>query len=167
MTAIVLTSIFIFAEKVGLDENMILIYTIVLVILAWGIPIPSIIILYSICSKKFGSRNIPHAISTIDQQGGEKKRVITMFVVITAIFFVSAFPATLVSFVFVKNNDGGKIYLVREFTFIIMLTGCAVNPFIYAKMHKEIHGFLVRVWKRIRRDHSEYSIESATAESNL
>ena len=167
VTAIVSTSIFMFAEKVGLDENMILIYTIVLVILAWGIPIPSIITIYCICIKKLNSRNIPYATSAINQRSRENKRVITMFVVITATFFVSAFPATLISFVFVTNNEGGKVYLVREFMFIIMLISCAVNPFIYAKMHKEIHGFLVQIWKRMRRVHAEYSVESATAESNL
>ena len=156
MTATVSTAIFMFSEKVGLEGNSLLICIAVMVFLAWVLPMSSIITLYIMCIKKLRSGSLNNPSDSTNRRNKENNRVIKMFIVVTTTFFASIFPAAIVSFVFLNNTEGGAVYLIREFTRILMIAGCVVNPFIYARMHKEIHGALVRVWQRIGRCQEDY-----------
>ena len=157
LTATTSTSIFMFSDKVGIEGYYFLICVGIMVFLAWVLPISSITTLYAMCIRKLRRESKRNPCIAIEQRTRENKRVVKMFIVVTITFFVSIFPASLVSIILITNDEGGVIYLAREFTYILMTVGCAINPFIYAKMHREIHGALVRIWKVIRRVNGEYS----------
>ena len=162
LTSTASTAIYMFSEDVGLKGDPFLICIVIMVFFAWFLPVLLMTTLYAICIKKLRSGSMPIPRDILDQRTRENKRVVKMFVIVTTTFFASAFPSVLISFIFVSNDEGGVVYLIREIAFVIMLIGCVVNPFIYAKMHKEINPAFVTMWRKIKRMRTKSAREERT-----
>ena len=162
LTSTASTAIYMFSEDVGLKGDPFLICIVIMVFFAWFLPVLLMTTLYTICIKKLRSESMRIPRDILDQRTRENKRVVKMFVIVTTTFFASAFPSVLISFIFVSTDEGGVVYLIREIAFVIMLIGCVVNPFIYAKMHKEINPAFVTMWRKIKRMRTKSAREERT-----
>ncbi len=103
----------------------------------------------------------------------ENQKVVRMFVIIVCIYLAFTIPFAILQVVFVfilelapkvaRNQHFYALYLMLPN--ITALNSC-VNPLVYARMHKEINGYLKVVWKKLkgflsfnlRKSKSSYSL---------
>lgn len=108
----------------------------------WILPLVILCVLYSRCTKKLRENKLKYSQNeTMKKRADENKRVVKMLSIVVFAFFMLTIPYTFFYMV---------AYAPQHMDFILVLTlnyalsvltsiNSCVNPFIYARMHKEIN----------------------------
>ena len=127
------------------------IYLMVWTCLGWVIPLIIIAVLYGICIKtlhesKFQSEKASEATA---RRTAENQRVVKMFIIIVCLFFIFTIPHSVIDLFRYVDNKSDAVILLHECSVVLTLVNSCTNPFIYAKMHRDINGFIVTTWRKV------------------
>lgn len=144
----------------------------------WGIPNIVIIFVYFLTARALKANTLKHENNrAMALRNKQNAKIVKMFIIIIIIFFVLTMPYAV--FYFYGNykifydfqNVNFKVQFTLNYTLFIAATanGC-INPLIYAKMHREINGYLKGVvshWiqffrQRFRRRNQDRNVPSST-----
>ena len=113
----------------------------------WILPMVILCVLYSRCMKKLRNNKLKYSQNeTMKKRADENKRVVKMLSIVVIAFFMLTIPYTL----FYMGMSYMVAYAPQHMNLILILTlnyalslltsiNSCVNPFIYARMHKEIN----------------------------
>ena len=135
-----------FNEDLGMHGFVYDIFSGILVCAAWLVPLVVVGVMYGICINRLRRSNLKHSQNeTMKRRNAENKRIIRMFIVITVLFFATTLPAIVVGLVHPVSDQSEKTNLARMLSNWILFMGSAINPLIYAKMHRELRGFFMKI----------------------
>ena len=144
-------------EIIGSDRSFI--YQTVWVVYAMVIPFFIMSYTYSITARAIRSNSLKHANNrAMEQRSKQNAKIVKMFFIVVSIFFAFSMPYTItfVYFTYLVKYDASNpdIILANTLTYIFLIpataNGC-LNPFIYARMHRDINGYIKGLFYNIRR----------------
>ena len=122
--------------------------------------VPGVIIsiAYCLCARALKANELTHENSRAMQlRNKQNARIVKMFIIIVAIYFLLAMPYVIYQYLYDFSFLSDSIvysprYVVVEMILQHILIGkCSVNPIIYTKLHREMNGYLRRIYQRVMR----------------
>ena len=133
-----------------------IIYAGLWVFFIWGIPNIIMIVVYCLTGAALKRNTLKHANNkAMEQRNKQNSNIVKMFAIIVIIFFLLTMPYAL--FYFAGNYiiwydpvpDVKLLYTLNYVLFILASANGCINPLIYAKMHRDVNGFLRSVATRL------------------
>ena len=157
------------------EEN---IYVVTWMFSGWILPLLLIGTLYGLCIKKFKEGKFKEENESIKKRNAQNRKVVKMFIIIVGIFSLCTLPYSIF---FVATNfmlryrraavDHSLIWVLNYALFVLTNVNTCINPFIYAKMLKEMKTIVRNAWKKfccrgpLRRGHANSAREKSYAVS--
>ena len=156
-------------SKMGISDEGYKIYLMIWTCLGWVIPLIVICVLYGICIKTLNSSSLKQDHGDAGKRRRkEDKRVVKMFVLIVVLFFVFTIPHSIIDLFRYIDNKSSAVILIHECSVILVLVNSCTNPFVYARMHRDVNAFVVKTWMKLKGMKSkslDSTTEGASAES--
>ena len=157
-----------------LDSKTFLIFIGFWVLFIWCIPNFIIIIVYCLTALALKANTLKHANNrAMEQRNKQNARIVKMFIIIIFIFFTLTMPYAIfyfygnyMIFYHFEKLDYRLITTLNYTLFVAASANGCVNPLIYAKMHREINGYLKSIFHRIRRFFHRRDREAYTPSSS-
>ena len=123
--------------------------------------VPSVImgIVYFLTSRALRANTVKHdnnrAMQLTDKQNA---KIVRMFIIIVAVFLLLTMPYSICymygSYLVLFDESSPNYKLISPIIYILLIpasANCCVNPVIYAKMHREVNGYLRTILQKIKR----------------
>lgn len=151
-----------------LDPVGVNIYVMCWIVAGWGFPFCVIGLLYGLCIctlKKTAAAAIGN--STAGKRIAENKKVIKMFIIIVSLFFslttpYSIYYVTLNYMLTYRRSelDITVIMITNYVLFFLTTVNSCINPIIYARLHKDVNGYIKKKCKCVQRTSGERATSS-------
>jgi len=153
-------------KNFGISDQGYKIYLMVWTCLGWVIPLFIISYLYAVCIRRLNdsSVNKDNSQSAVRRRE-ENKRVVKMFIIIVFLYFIFTIPHSIIDLFRYIDNTSDAVVVLHECSVIIVLFNSCTNPFIYARMHRDVNRFLVHAWRKLRGK-KKYFTDSTTEGKN-
>eukprot|EP00794_Sanderia_malayensis_P007734 gene7734-8574_t len=148
--------------KWGMSDEGYKIYLMVWTCLGWVIPLIVISVLYGICIRTLQTNKFDKGKSeSAARRRRENQQVVKMFVLIVALFFVFTIPHSIIDLFRYIDNTSDAVLILHECSIIVVLFNSCTNPFIYARMHRDVNRYIVDAWRKLKGKKSK-TLESST-----
>lgn len=135
------------------------IYETVWVVYGMIIPLFVLIIVYCLIARALKANAFKHENNrAMEHRNKQNAKIMRMFFTIITIFFLFTMPHTIsffyLSYLLMQDQFSPKIKEINTLTYTLLIPACAngcVNPFIYAKMHRDVNGYVRKKLDNIRR----------------
>lgn len=150
----------------GISDQGYKIYLMFWTCLGWVIPLFIIAYCYAVCIRRLNDNGInkDNSASAVRRRQ-ENKRVVKMFILIVALFFIFTIPHSIIDLFRYIDNKSDAVVILHECSVIVVLFNSCTNPFIYARMHRDVNRFIVRAWRRLSGK-GKYITDSTTDGKN-
>eukprot|EP00112_Aurelia_sp_Birch-Aquarium-sp1_P000645 Seg1060.2 transcript_id=Seg1060.2/GoldUCD/mRNA.D3Y31 product="Tachykinin-like peptides receptor 86C" protein_id=Seg1060.2/GoldUCD/D3Y31 len=120
-------------------------------------PLITIAILYSRCIKKLNEVKFEaNGNKTLERRHEQNRNIVKMFIIVVMLFFVCTVPYAIfyaiVVFLLAYQKAADAHSLIWTLNYALFVPTCfnsCINPFIYAKKHKEINEFVRKIYNKI------------------
>ena len=140
-----------------LDKRSSLLAVAIWVVYSMIIPNFIIFIVYCLTARALKENTVKHdnrrAMEQINKQNA---RIVRMFIIIVVTCFLLTMPYAIfclyASYVLGHDLSYSNGSVINQLNYILLIpasANCCVNPIIYAKMHREINGYLRNIIQRI------------------
>ena len=138
-------------KNFGMSDEGYKVYLMVWTCLGWVIPLIIIAVMYGICIKALRDGRFKNDTSdTAVRRRQENERVIKMFVIIVTLYFIFTIPHSIIDLFRYIDNKSDAVIILHECSVIVVLFNSCTNPFIYARMHRDMNSFVHNTWRRIK-----------------
>ncbi|XP_065069345.1 compound eye opsin BCRH2-like isoform X1 [Rhopilema esculentum] len=155
----------------GISDEGYKIYLMVWTCLGWIIPLIIVSVLYTLSIKKLKSQAvIKDKSETAMRRREENQRVVKMFIIIVGLYFIFTIPHSIIDLFRYIDNKSDAVVVLHECSVIIVLFNSCTNPFIYARMHRDVNSFVVGAWRKVKGKKkyiTESTTEGASAETDI
>ena len=147
----------------GLPSIPFIKYHYIILLLLWTFVsaiVPGVIIsiAYCLCARALKANELTHENSRAMQlRNKQNSRIVRMFAIVIAIYFLLTMPYVIYqylhdfSFLSDSVSYSPRNPVVSMILHDILIAKCSVNPIIYTKLHREMNGYLRRIYQRVMR----------------
>ena len=153
-------------KNFGISDEGYKIYLMVWTCLGWVLPLFIIAYMYAVCIRRLNENNVNKDNSaSAMRRREENKRVVKMLVLIVVLYFIFTIPHSIIDLFRYIDNKSDAIVVLHECSVIVVLFNSCTNPFIYARMHRDVNKFVSRAWRRLTGE-KKYFTDSTTEGKN-
>ncbi len=149
--------------KWGMSDEGYKVYLMAWTCLGWVIPLVIISILYGICIKTlYSSKMTKDKSESAIRRRKENRHVIKMLILVVVLFFLFTIPHSVIDLFRYIDNTSDDVLILHEVSVIFVLFNSCTNPFIYARMHRDMNSFVRHAWRKVRGKTSKKTVDSST-----